>query len=377
MKITIVIDSLGGGGAQRAAVLLAEGLVKRQYQVSLITLFGREVDFYQLPDTIKRISLKVAKDSPNLRQAIRNNLARLQTLRQAMNSLQPDLVISFLDKTNILTLIASWGSKYPIIVSEQNDPTQNNIGHQWNLLRRLTYPAATKVVSCSQGVDHHWNWLKSDRRQVIYNPLAVKSESVTETKLLPQLNPNQKIIVAMGRLTEQKGFDILLAAFAQIAPQYPDWQLIILGEGQQRQQLEAQRDKLGLQKRVLMPGLVSNPFPILKRSHLFVLSSRYEGFGNVIIEAMACNLPVISTDCPSGPREIITNGENGILVSNQQPDQLAQAMAKLMSEPQRRMQLAAKASQSLSRFELDTIIDQWKDLLTSIVSSKSIVVEDE
>ncbi|MDJ0571372.1 MAG: glycosyltransferase family 4 protein [Pleurocapsa sp. MO_192.B19] len=374
MKITLIIDSLTGGGAQRAAILLAEGLIARKHQVSLVTLFGQELDFYQLPETINRIALKVAGESSNLIQAAKNNLHRWRYLRQAIDSLQPDLVISFLDKTNILTLIACWGSKYPILVSEQNDPTQNDIGRPWSWLRRLVYPSASQVISCSQGVDNNWDWLKSDRRTVIYNPLAVVAESSTNTELPEKYDPEQKTVVAMGRLTEQKGFDLLLDAFASIALRHSDWQLLILGEGEQRQKLEAQRDRLGLKDRLIMPGLISNPFPILKRCHLFVLSSRYEGFGNVIIEAMACDLPVISTDCPSGPGEIITNEENGILVPNRDRDSLAKAMTKLMSDPARRMELAATARKSLKRFELDTIVSQWEDLLTATAKSKSTVV---
>jgi GalNAc-alpha-(1->4)-GalNAc-alpha-(1->3)-diNAcBac-PP-undecaprenol alpha-1,4-N-acetyl-D-galactosaminyltransferase len=371
MKIAIVIDSLVAGGAQRAAILLAEGLKARENQVCLITLFGRELDFYQLSPTVDRIVLKVAGESPNLIQAVKNNLARLHSLRQAMDSWKPDLVISFLDKTNILTLIAGWGSKYPILVSEQNDPTQNNIGRVWNLLRRLVYLSATQVVSCSQGVDNNWYWLSPKRRSVIYNPLAVKKEYSADVELPEKLNFNKKTVVAMGRLTEQKGFDILLTAFADIAEKHQDWQLLILGEGELRQELEALRDQLGIRDRVVMPGLVNNPFPILKHAHLFVLSSRYEGFGNVIIEAMACDLPVISTDCPSGPGEIIINGENGILVPNQDQNSLAQAMTSLMSDSERRKQLTATAQKSLHRFNIDTIISQWEDLLTTTTSNNS------
>jgi glycosyltransferase involved in cell wall biosynthesis len=371
MKIVIIIDSLVAGGAQRAAILLAEGLTARKNQVCLITLFGQELDFYQLSSTVDRIVLKVAADSSNLIQAVKNNLARLRSLRQAMDSWKPDLVISFLDKTNVLTLIAGWGSKYPILVSEQNDPTQNNIGSVWNWLRRLAYQSATQVVSCSQGVDKNWYWLSPERRCVIYNPLAVQQEHSVDVELLEKIDFNKKTVVAMGRLTEQKGFDILLTAFADIAEKHQDWQLLILGEGELRQELETLRDQLGIRDQVVMPGLANNPFSILKHAHLFVLSSRYEGFGNVIIEAMACDLPVISTDCPSGPGEIIINGENGILVPNQDQNSLAQAMANLMSDSKRRKQLAATAHKSLARFDLNNIINQWENLLTTTISKHS------
>jgi len=360
MRIAIVIHSLGGGGAERAAVLLAEGLTEKQHQVSFITLFGEEADFYDLPEEIPRIALKVDGSSANLLQGLQNNLRRLRSLRQAVDSCQPNIVISFLDKTNVLTLISCLGSKYPLIVSEQNDPTQNDIGRIWNLLRRLTYPFATMVVSCSQGVDRNWSWLSPKQRAVIYNPLAVKDRDSTVAPL--QLDSNFHKVVAMGRLTPQKGFDLLLQAFALISEQFPNWQLVILGEGEQRELLEALARKLGLESQVIMPGLVSNPFPVLQQCELFVLSSRYEGFGNVIIEAMSCGIPVISTNCPSGPGEIINSGKNGILVPNQDKDRLAQAMKTLMSDPERRQELSAQAQNSLRRFELNEIVSQWEQL---------------
>lgn len=357
----IVIHSLGGGGAERAAVLLTQGLVIKEHQASLITLFGQEFDFYHLPENIPRIALKVEGTSANLLHALQNNFQRLRSLRRAIDSCQPDVVISFLDKTNVLTLIACLGSKYPLIVSEQNDPTQNDIGHIWNFLRRLVYPFATTVVSCSQGVDRNWNWLDSQRRTVIYNPLAVNTTESGEVSI--QLNPIKKRVVAMGRLTSQKGFDLLLKAFSLINTKFLDWQLIIIGEGEERKKLEQLTQKLEIEEQVIMPGLVDNPFPILKQCDLFILSSRYEGFGNVIIEAMACGLPVISTDCPSGPGEIITSGDNGILVPNQEIDSLAKAMADLMSNPERRQKLSKNAHFTLSRFKLDVIVNQWEKLL--------------
>ena len=263
-----------------------------------------------------------------------------------------------------MTLISCLGSKYPFIVSEQNDPTQNNIGRTWSLLRRLVYPLADKVVSCSQGVDRHWNWLDPCKRAVIYNPLAVKE--VEGSQEPPSfLDASKKKLVAMGRLTSQKGFDLLLQAFAKVQAQFPDWQLVILGEGEKRQELENLARQLEITEKVAMPGLVDNPFPILQQCDLFVLSSRYEGFGNVIIEAMACGLPVISTDCPSGPSEIIVSGENGILVPNQNQDELASAMATLMSDAPQRQTLATKAFDSLDRFKLETIVEQWEQLLMS------------
>ncbi len=307
MHLTLVLPSLSGGGAERAAVLLAEGFCKRGHQVSLITIAGEETDFYRLSPHIDRIALQVAKQSTTPIHGLANNCYRLWILRQTINSLQPDVVISFLDKTNVLTLLALLATKYPVLVCEQNNPVQNDLGRSWHLLRRLVYPLATKVVSSSQGVNQYFDWLSPQQKAVIYNPLAVPKKQSESFTLPAGVNPQQKWLVAMGRLTHQKGFDLLLTAFAKIAGQYPDWQLLILGEGELRSELEELKKQLKLGDRVCLPGLISNPFPLLARAELFVLSSRYEGFGNVIIEAMACGCPVVATDCPSGQPQAIAS----------------------------------------------------------------------
>lgn len=366
MHLTLVLPSLSGGGAERAAVLLAEGFCQRDYKVSLITIAGEEADFYQLSTRINRIPLQVAKPSPTPIHGLANNFYRLSTLRQTIDSLQPDIVISFLDKTNVLTLLALVATKYPVLICEQNNPLQNDLGRSWHTLRRLVYPLANKLVSSSQGVNNYFHWLPQNQRAVIYNPLAVPEEQSELVDIPEGIDRNRKWIVAMGRLTHQKGFDLLLTAFAQIAPEYPDWQLLILGEGELRSELEQLREKLNLVDRVCLPGLIPNPFPLLAQGELFVLSSRYEGFGNVLIEAMACGLPVISTDCPSGPKEIINDGINGLLVTNQDHNHLAKAMASLMEDEQRRKQLAKEAKQGLDKFQPATILSQWESLFSTV-----------
>lgn len=370
MHLTLVLPSLSGGGAERAAVLLAEGFCKRGHQVSLITIAGEETDFYQLSPQIDRIALEVAKQSPTPIHGLANNFYRLWILRQTINSLQPDVVISFLDKTNVLTLLALLVTKYPVLVCEQNNPVQNDLGRSWHLLRRLVYPLATKVVSSSQGVNQYFDWLSPQQKEVIYNPLAVREKQSESFTLPAGVNPQQKWLVAMGRLTHQKGFDLLLTAFAEIAGQYPDWQLLILGEGELRSELEELKEQLKLGDCVCLPGLISNPFPLLARAELFVLSSRYEGFGNVIIEAMACGCPVVATDCPSGPREIIRHGIDGLLVRDRDRNSLAQAMASLMKDKHQRQQFAKEAKKGLNKFYPETIISQWESLFTTVTNNR-------
>ncbi|AFZ00159.1 glycosyltransferase family 4 protein [Calothrix sp. PCC 6303] len=371
--ITFITPSLSSGGAERAIILLSEGFINKGYEVSLISISSDKSYFYNLPDKINVRALDIAKNSSTFIERIFNNIYRLWVVRKTVAEINPDIVISILDTTNILTLLALVNTKYPVFVSEQNNPDVATESI-WKYLRRLTYPLANQVVSTSKGVDEYFYWLPKKQRAIIYNPLAINIDtSCDNTNIfseIPGLDKNKKLIVAMGRLTEQKGFDILLDAFHKIAGIYPDWQLLILGEGELRLELESRRDYLGLNDKVVFPGRLHNPFPILKCADIFVLSSRYEGFGNVIIEAMACGLPVISTDCPSGPREIIRDGIDGILVENENISSLSTAIARLISDPQERQRLSKNASEGIERFELKKIVQSWEKLVDKTVDRK-------
>ena len=245
-----------------------------------------------------------------------------------------------------------------------------SLGSLWKKLRRITYLQAARVVSASKGVDDYFDWLPKNKRAVIHNPLAAVEDDQSPLNIPLGANPKKKWVIAMGRLTYQKGFDLLLSAFQKIADRYPDWQLLILGEGELRLELENLKVNLGLTDQVLFLGVISNPFLLLKHSKLFVLSSRFEGFGNVLIEAMSCGLPVISTDCPSGPREIIRDGIDGILVPNEDVLALAAAMARLMSNERERERLAAHAPEGTERFFLEKIVGMWEALISEVIKEK-------
>jgi GalNAc-alpha-(1->4)-GalNAc-alpha-(1->3)-diNAcBac-PP-undecaprenol alpha-1,4-N-acetyl-D-galactosaminyltransferase len=371
MRLTLIISSLTSGGAERAAILLAEGFIAKGYDVVIVTLYSQEHDFYKIPKEVKILNLNIANNSSNFIQALLNNFSRIRVLRQVISLQNPDLVISFMEITNILTLLALTGTKYPVFVSEQNNPITNSKGKMWDKLRFFIYPKATMVVSTSQGVDNYFDWLPKAKRAVIHNPLATIEDVKDPVNLPVGADPDKKWVIAMGRLTYQKGFDILLSAFHKIAHKYSDWQLIILGEGQLRPEIEHLREHLELTHQVILPGVIRNPFPLLKQSKFFVLSSRFEGFGNVLIEAMACGLPVISTDCPSGPREIIRDGVDGILVPNEDISALTAAMDCLMSNEQERQRLAAHAPEGVTRFSLEKIVERWEILFHEVTKERA------
>jgi len=370
MKITLVISSLSCGGAERVLVLLAKGFTERGYEVSVVTLSAKDTDFYKLPEGVSRLSLAIMKKSPTPFHSLWNNLTRCLILRQGIQATQPDVVISFVTPTNILTVLSLIKTRYPVIVTEHCDPTVRSYRKIIEKLRIFIYPKAAKVVSVSKGVDAYFDWLPKTKKVVIYNPLVLIENEQDQPNFIECFDPNKQWIVSMGRLNNQKGFDLLLSAFAKIADRYPDWNLLILGEGEIRQQLEKIRDDLGLANRAILPGNISNPFPILRRSQLFVMASRFEGFPMVHGEAMACGLPIISTDCPSGPGEIIRNNLDGILVPNGDISALATAMERLMSDPQERQRLATYAPEVTERFSLEKVMAEWQLLMSEVIKEK-------
>lgn len=360
MRITLVIASLQAGGAERVLSVLASHWAGEGRQVTLITLASVDEDFYPLhPDVVRR-GLGFMGISPHLVAAIRNNVLRLKRLRKEINASQPDVVMSFVDKTNVLTLAATIGLNIPVIASEHIDPRQHAIGAIWAGLRALLYPRAAAVVVLTEGV-RGWaeGIVRPNAVHVIPNPVPTSSAAY---KYGAELRRSGPTITAMGRLSPQKGFDLLLRAFTLCAKHHPEWSLIILGEGEERGRLENLVRDLGIQSRVALPGCVSDPAKVLRGADLFVLASRYEGFPMALVEAMACELAVISTDCPSGPREIIRNGVDGMLVPPNDIDALAAAMTHLMAHREERHRLGMRAGEIVERFSIEKIIPLWDEL---------------
>ena len=368
-KITLVISTLTCGGAERVLVLLAKGFIAQGFQVSVITLDNKSNDFYHLPSEINRLALDIMSESSNVVETLKNNFKRIAILRKAIQSTKPGLVISFLRLTNIITIFALLGVSYPVIVTEHNDPKVFSYGKLRETLRRWTYPYCSMVVSVSKGVDNALEPLSKNKRAVIYNPIIIQ-ENETNESLPSAVDPNKNWIVSMGRLTKQKGFDLLLQAFQKVANQHPNWQLIILGQGELRAQLEKMRDDLGLSSQVVFTGSLRNPFKVLRKAQLFVMGSRNEGFPMAHGEALACGVPVIATDCPSGPREMIRHNIDGLLVANQDISALATAMNNLMSDEDERQRLASKAAEVTERFNLEKIVTEWETLIEKLLEEK-------
>jgi glycosyltransferase involved in cell wall biosynthesis len=373
MNITLVISSLSCGGAERALVVLAEGFAEKGHQVTLITIAGKERDFYQLPPKVSRFALNIAGKSSNIMQALQNNLHRVLVLRKAILSTHPDVVISSLVATNILTILSLFKTHLPIIITEQNYTPQDQ-RKKWYKIKKLFYKYANKLVSVSQELDQSFQWLDSSKKVVIYNPLVkIPEDDLLEETVLHNLGVDfhKHWITSMGRLTQQKGFDILIRAFSKIAHKHPDWQLLIIGEGELKSELLDLINQHNLSDRIVLVGRLNNPFPVLKKSEFFVMASRFEGFPLAHMEALACGLPVIATNCPAGPKEIIRHHVDGFLVPNEDIETLATTIEHLMFDSAERQRLASRAIEATQRFSLEKVLQNWEKLFEEVKNNES------
>jgi glycosyltransferase involved in cell wall biosynthesis len=307
-------------------------------------------------------------------------------LRREIDRLRPDVMFSIMDRANISSLLAARLSKFKpkTVACVQIPPSLEYAGPWWSrramLLRmiRNMYPGVDRIVALSQGVRQDLLSLNTNLErncEIIYN--AGVDERVLAAAANPVCRPpdGTPLLVACGRLTKQKGFPFLLDAMAKVHRHSPA-HLWIVGEGEDRDSLERQIARLGLGECVRLPGFQSNPFRFMAAADVFVLSSLWEGFGNVIVEAMACDTAVVSTNCPYGPSEIISDGVNGILVPAADADALADQILRLLNDDRLRLRLAGNGKHRAMDFSAKTIARQYEELfqrLTGVESRRQLV----
>nr|WP_281069975.1 glycosyltransferase family 4 protein [Pelomicrobium methylotrophicum] len=361
-RVLLIASSLQAGGAERMISQMANAWAARGRQVAVLTLSGTTADHYVLHPAVERIGLDLLRDSHSLWEAVRWNMRRSQAIQRAVRRWRPDVVISFIVQMNVTVLVALAGSRIPVIVSERTDPRRHAVGRAWRLARRLLYPAAARLVVQTESVARWAVGIVPGRR------VRVVPNFVRELPPAAYTGRATDELLAVGRLDQEKGFDLLLRAFAASEFARAGARLVILGEGPERRALETLAQELSIAERILLPGVVRDPETWMARCTAFVLPSRYEGFPNVLLEAMAMGCPVIAADCDSGPREIIKHGENGLLVPPEDVDALAQALDRLWRDAALRARLGAAAVEVRERFSKERVLALWEQMIEEVLT---------
>lgn len=363
-KVLFLIPSLTMGGAERVTSHLANHLANKGYQVAISTLTDTSADFYALDPRIERFGLGVSKSSDNIGAAIVNNVNTIGAVRNCLREWQPHVAISMMSSANVYLAFAGRGLPIQKIGSERVHPPNLPLGRAWEFLRRVMYGNLNGLVAQTE---QSASWLKANTRikhvTVIGNPVVLPLPSVPPIEdPAALLNSRRKYILAIGRLVDQKGFDLLIDAYARLALSSSRWDLVILGDGPMKPELEAKIHRYDLMDRVLLPGRVGNPGDWYQACDMYVMSSRFEGFPNTLAEAMSYSLPVVSFDCPTGPSDLISNGDNGLLIPNGDTEGLADAITRLTTDKSLRKKLGETAAKIRERLDIDHVSTMWEGL---------------
>ena len=381
MRVTFVISTLRGGGAERVVCNMANHWVGRGWNTTVVTVghgnepahypldprvVHRDMSFHsrsrnEIPDSrVLRAIQKIFDDcSPAERRALIPELRLIAAMRKSIVETRPELIISFIHRTNLRVLLATHGLRIPVIVSERADPYRDVLPHGFELLRRRLYRNASYLVTQTEEAANYFAADSGPRTITIPNPVLPQERVVSNGSNAKNGN---RVIVGMGRLVQDKAFNLLIRAFAQVAEKHPSWSLRIWGEGPDRPMLERSVHHFKLSSRVQMPGFTRRPFEALKKADLFAMSSLVEGFPNALCEAMACGLPVVSFDCSSGVRQIIRHDVDGILVRPNDVQAMGAALDRLMAHEEERKRLGSRAVEVSERFALEKTMGCWEAL---------------
>jgi len=344
--------------------MLANEWASRGHTVSVLTMESEGTEHsYQLSDVVSVRQLDTIASSHGAWNAVINNVRRVRVLRSAIINDSPDVVVSFMDQTNVLVTLACLRTGIPVVCCEHTVPGLYQIGRIWEGLRRLVYPWADSLVFMTQGARDTLPWIKK-KSVAIPNALPALSVGEEPIKLAGPL------LACLGRLSAEKQYDLFLQAFYEALKHCPQWRAVMIGDGPERNSLENLAETLGIADRIYFVGMVDNVADYLVQAEMLVHSAQFEGFGNALCEAMSFGLPVVAFDCPVGPREIIRHGVDGLLVPPDDVVALSQAMVKLMQDEPLRKHMGTQAIKVAERFSMDSVMQRWDVLLNAVISSK-------
>lgn len=351
---------------------LANHWAAKGWKVVIVTVESEVRGLYTLDPRIELVALGMAIGSRHAGQAVMQNLRRIWSLRGIVRRENPDVAVSMMVTANVILALAGLLTGVPTVGSERVHPPTVPLGRIWHSIRRRAYPLLHGLVAQT---DASAAWLREHaptrKIRVIPNPvnypLSCHEPRVAPSEVLASL-VGRRVLLAVGRLELQKGFGRLLTAFAEVSEAHADWSLVILGQGSLHAALIQQADELGIRDRVALPGAVGNVGEWLEAADLYALTSLFEGFPNALLEALAYGVPSVAVDCETGPREIIRDGVDGLLVPQADQAALVSGLNRLMSEGRLRACFAERAVEVRRRFALENIANQWEQLFNECLN---------
>ena len=368
MRIVLALNSLfGPGGAERVISIMANHWAEKGWFVSIVTFDdGERPPYYPLHPRINHMMLNQKSKNENIWLRIRDFLSINVETRKRLVEEKPDIIIAFTSSTGLKVLRALLGRKIPVIVSERNMYTKSTRSMTHKCYRNLLYLKAKTIVCQTQTKKATFPPLLQRKSVIIPNPVPGKSSQVVQPEVTL---PAGKIVFAVGHLSHekiyQKGLDLLIPVFGKVSEKNADWHLVILNDGPEKDMLVRIIERCNLQGRVHFPGPVKDIYSVFSHGEMFVLSSRYEGFPNALCEAMACGLPAVSFDCPSGPGDIVRHGIDGLLVPPEDQEGLSKALDYLMSDENLRRNMGEKAREITIRFNEKAVMNKWEELIAA------------
>lgn len=361
MKIGFLINDLEAGGAERATVSLANYFVNHGADTKIITFKDCE-SFYPLNDKVEhcKVSFDEIEHSMSFKRLL-GAVKRMFSIRSYIKSLDLDVLIGMSFSMTWYAVFATFFTKTKSVGTERNNPYKYKSTKFNTILRKVFYKLCNGYIFQTKKSAFFFTDKLRATDSVI--PNAIFNEKIYE---LSPPDSREKIICAVGRLTVQKRFDLLIDAFSQIKDKIPEYNLIIFGEGELRENLEKQIKSLKLQERIFLPGKNPDAVRIVNKSSVFVLSSDLEGMPNALMEAMAMGVPCISTRCDMGPEELINNNENGILTKVGDSSEIAKAILTIINNPDFSEKLSNNARKLIYTHSIERISDEWLSYLKRI-----------
>lgn len=357
MKILFYIDNLQKGGAERVISNLSNYLIKDN-EIDIMLNSAKEIA-YELNSNIKLIEIDKEKDIKN---PILKNIRRLKMIKKEVRKEKPDVIISFLPTPSYRMLLLKKQLKRPIIVAERNNPEDEYSSFLDRMLMKKLYKKADGFVFQTNDQKKYFDKNIQNNSVVIFNPIK-------EEFMKKNLEKKENIIINVGRLTEQKNQEMLINAFAKVYNEHKEYKLKIFGQGPLKERLQKQIDNLNLNGKVILEGVSNNIKTELGKAKIFVMSSRFEGMPNALIEAMSQGLAAISTDCPcGGPKELIQNGINGFLIENDNEEELTYRLSQLLNDENMINSFSNEAEKIKENLRIDIISNQWKKYIDKIVN---------